>query len=244
MKPITNILLLITLVAYVFLPLFEISLVGNLTGLQFTESMITANLGPWYTMFSLMPFITIFLAIGFNCLKNRYWGIVVALLIFVVIYFFASLTNVFQGFSLVHDPEVAADTELSEGLPIVGVGIGFYVSLIFTVLAFISALVSLMPFKFNKKLEETIDSHIGKSFESSKKHISKVGHGIHDEFHKIGKHKQPKGAEGPVQPTAQESTVKNESDAVAEAPINREDDSRFMPQQPSDDEKYSDYMPK
>ena len=142
MKPITNILLLITLVAYVFLPLFEISLVGNLTGLQFTESMITANLGPWYTMFSLMPFITIFLAIGFNCLKNRYWGIVVALLIFVVIYFFASLTNVFQGFSLVHDPEVAADTELSEGLPIVGVGIGFYVSLIFTVLAFISALVS------------------------------------------------------------------------------------------------------
>ena len=240
MKPITNILLLITLVAYVFLPLFEISLVGNLTGLQFTASMITANLGAWYTVFSLLPFVAIFLAIGFNCLKNRYWGILVALLIFVVIYFFASLTTVFQGFSLVHDPEVVPDTEMGEGLPIVGVGIGFYVSVVFIVLAFISALVSLMPFKFNKKLEERIDNRIGKGFESSKKHISKVGHGIHDEFHKIGKHTKHEKGENI---TAQ-NDVQNNVEQAPQPSIDPEDESRFMPQQHSDDEIYSDYMPK
>ena len=219
MKPITNILLLITLVAYVFLPLFEISLVGNLTGLQFTASMITANLGAWYTVFSLLPFVAIFLAIGFNCLKNRYWGILVALLIFVVIYFFASLTTVFQGFSLVHDPEVVPDTEMGEGLPIVGVGIGFYVSVVFIVLAFISALVSLMPFKFNKKLEERIDNRIGKE---------------------IGKHtKHEKSENIPAQ-----NDVQNNVEQAPQPSIDPEDESRFMPQQHSDDEKYSDYMPK
>lgn len=242
MKPITNILLLITLVAYVFLPLFEISLVGNLTGLQFTASMITANLGAWYTVFSLLPFVAIFLAIGFNCLKNRYWGILVVLLIFVAIYFFASLTTVFQGFSLVHDPEVASDTEIGEGMPIVGVGIGYYVSLVFIALAFISALVSLMPFKFNKKLEETIDSHIGKGFESSKKHISKVGHGIHDEFHRRGKH--PKHEKEEELLDSNMSNKETESTLTSQPEVDHEDDSRFMPKQSSEEEEYSDYMPK
>ena len=192
MKPITNILLIITLVCYVFLPLFEISLVGSLSGLQFTASI--ANLGVWYTLFSLTPFITIFLAIAFNCLKNRYWGILVALLICGVIYYLLSLTSMFHGFSLVHEPEVTDNVKISEGMPIIGVGIGYKLSLIFTIFAFISALVSLMPFKFNKKLEETIDSHIGKGFESGKKHISKVSQGIHDEFHKRGKNKNERGA--------------------------------------------------
>lgn len=190
MKPITNILLLLALVSYIFLPLFEISLMGSLSGLQFTASMISANLKIGYTLYSLVPFLLLFAAIAFNCLKNRYWGVLVAILIFGVIYFFITLTNVFQGFSLVHDPSVVSDTEKVEGMPVIGTGIGFYVSFILTGLAFISALVSLMPFKFNKKLEESIDSRIGKGFESGKKHISKVGHDIHGEFHKIGSHKQ------------------------------------------------------
>ena len=188
MKPITNILLLLALVSYIFLPLFEISLVGNLTGLQFTASMISANLSVVYTLYSLLPFLLLFAAIAFNCLKNRYWGVLVALLIFGVIYFFATLTRMFQGFSLVHDPSVVADTQMGEGMPIVGVGLGFYCSFVLTVLAFVSALVSLMPFKFNKKLEESIDGRIGKGLKSGRRQISKVGHGIHDEFHRIGKH--------------------------------------------------------
>lgn len=177
--------MLLALVSYIFLPLFEISLIGNPSGLQFTASMITASSTFKNILYSLAPFLLLFAAIAFNCLKNRYWGVLVAVLIFGVLYFLATLTNMFQGFSLAHDPDVVANTEMGEGMPIVGVGIGFYVSFILIVLAFISALVSLMPFKFNKKLEETIDSHFGKRLESGKKHISKVGHGIHDEFHKL-----------------------------------------------------------
>ena len=186
MKPITNLLLLVALACYVFLPLFEISLVGNITGLQFTASMISAQQGAQYTAFVLIPFITIFLAIGFNSLKNRYWGIVVALLIFVTLYFFANVASMFQGFSLSDDPSVtSADVEMAEGMPVAGLGSGFYVSLVLTVLALLSALVSLMPFKFNKRLEESLD----KRFVESKRHISKVGHKvgheIHDEWNKI-----------------------------------------------------------
>ena len=218
MKPITNILLLLTLVAYVFLPLFEISLLGNTTGLQFTASMVTANLSFGYTLYSLVPFLLVFAAIAFNSLKNRYWGVLVSILIFGVLYYFATLTRVFQGFSLVHDPDVAADTQLAEGMPIIGVGMGFYVSFVLTVLSFISALVSLMPFKFNKRLEDSID----RRFESGKKQISKVSHGIHDEFHKRGKNKNEEGvlkddvdlADSPLEPT---STRTPESSSTPES---------------------------
>ena len=71
-----------------------------------------------------------------------YWGVLVSILIFGVIYFFATLTSIFQGFSLDHDPNVVADTQLGEGMPIVGVGLGFYVSLVLIVLSFISASLS------------------------------------------------------------------------------------------------------
>lgn len=227
--------MLLTLVAYVFMPLFEISLIGNLTGLRFTELMISANNGFQYTFFSLLPFVTIFLAIGFNCLKNRYWGILVALLIFVAFYFLVSLSQVSQVFSLVNNTE----SEMGEGMPIVDVGIGYYVSMALVVLSFISTLVSLLPFKFNKKLEESIDSRLGKSLESGKKHISKVGHGIHDEFHKKGSNKIHDGGNETVKPDGASMAAGDDK------PIDREDESRFMPQQErnAEDKNYSDYMP-
>lgn len=236
MKPITNILLLLALVCYVFLPLFEISFIGSLSGLNFTASMITENRGFQYTFFALIPFITLFLAIGFNCLKNRYWGIVVAVLIFFALYFFVNLSTMFQGFSLTHDPQVAPNAEMGEGMPIAGLGVGYYSSGVFTVLSLISALVSMMPFKFNKRLEESID----KGFESGKKQISKVGHGIHDEFNKMGHHR------GRHEKTQKDLTQSKgsvpEQTVQEEKPM--EDDSRFMPPSSPDEEKYSDYMPK
>jgi len=212
--------------------------VGNLTGLGFTASMINENLGIGYTAFALIPFITMFMAIGFNCLRNRYWGIIVVVLIFLALYFFFNVAAMFKGFSLEHDPSVVAGSEAGEGMPVAGMGIGFYTSFILTILAMISALISLMPFKFNKRLEESFD----KRFVDSKKHISKMGHDIHDEFHKIGKHtaqqseaiKKTENVESatkiPEQPTATDSS----------------DESRFMPKQEgtSDEDKYSDYMPK
>ena len=55
MKPITNILLLLALVCYVFLPLFEISHMGSLTGLEFSSSLITYQLGMKYSLYYAIP---------------------------------------------------------------------------------------------------------------------------------------------------------------------------------------------
>lgn len=230
MKPITNILLVLALVFYVFLPIMEISHMGSITGLDFSASMIDHK---GYILYALTPFITLFLAIGFNCLRSRWWGIIDALLILMAIFFFVNTLTKFQGLPLLHSPEVVADTKLSEGMPIDGLKSGFYLSSTFTILAFISALVSLMPFEFNKHIEERID----KSFESSKKQIGKVGHTIHDEIHKIGGKKTKEIVE---HPTLEHST--QESSEINVQTIDN-NNSRFKPGEMNDDEKYKDYMP-
>lgn len=229
MKPITNILLVLALAFYVFLPVKEISHIGNATGLDITSMLITSSQGLIDTISALFPFIIIFLAIGINCLKNRWWGIVAAILIFLAIFFFVNLR--FQGLPLIHEPEVAADTGNFEGMPVRSFKSGFYLSSIFTILAFVSALISLMPFKFNKRLEERLD----KRFESGKKHIGKMGHNIHDEIHKFGK-------------KSKDQEEQNLDASTTPPPMpdqeNSNDDSRFMPEEMSEDEKYKDYMPK
>lgn len=247
MKPITNILLVLALVFYVFLPIMDILHMGSITGMDFSSSLITKTHGLKQIIYALTPYITIFLAIGFNCLRSRWWGIIDAILILMAIFFFVNILTKFQGLPLDHDPEVMADTEMSEGLPINGFRSGFYLSAGTTILAFISALVSLMPFSFNKRLEERID----KRFESGKKHIEKVGHSIHDEIHKIGKktkEKEPELNETPQEKEgieANESNEGNEGNEVNPTPsLQPEDESRFMPDSMSEDEKYKDYMPK
>ena len=211
MKQITNILLLLALVCYIFLPLFNITYMGSLNGLGFTSSMITYGPNYRFILYALTPFITLFLAIGFNCLKSRYWGIIDSILIFMAIFFFVGLLANFKGISLVHDPAVVGDTEMSEGMPINSLGIGYYLSAGLTILAFISALVSLMPFGFNKRLEESID----KRFVESRKHISKMGHGIHDEIHRRGKQSktEPKVVED-IEPTQPEEEAQPEQEDV------------------------------
>ena len=237
MKPITNILLVLALVCYVFLPLMEISITGNISGLDFSASLLTYSKAR-FTTFALTPFVTMFLAIAFNCLRSRWWGIIDAILILMAIFFFVSMLTKFPGLPLAHSPEVAADTEMSEGLPIEGLRSGFYLSSTLTILAFISALVSLMPFEFNKRLEERID----KRFESGKRQIGKVGHTIHDEFHKIGK--KPKV--NVEQPTQEQPTQEASTQAPLETSVkdSDNDDSRFKPCEVDEDEKYKDYMPK
>lgn len=184
MKPITNILLVLALVCYVFLPLFDISYMGSINGLGFTSSVITYNFGFKGVVFALTPFITVFLAIGFNCLRSRWWGIIDVVLIFLTIYFFLNLLAKFQGFSLVHDPAVITGTELNEGMSIRGLGSGFFSSLALIVLAFLSAIISLMPFKFNKRLEEKLDNRLA----SGKRRLSKMGEGISGELERKSKH--------------------------------------------------------
>lgn len=210
MKPITNILLLLALVCYIFLPLFNITYMGSLNGLGFTSSMITYGPNYRFILYALTPFITLFLAIGFNCLKSRYWGIIDSILIFMAIFFFVGLLANFKGISLVHDPAVVGDTEMSEGMPINSLGIGYYLSAGLTILAFISALVSLMPFGFNKRLEESID----KRFVESRKHISKMGHGIHDEIHRRGKQSKTEPKVEDSEPALPEEEAQPEQEDV------------------------------
>ncbi len=237
MKPITNILLLLALVFYVFLPIMELSHMGSITGMDFSASLLTYK---GDTIYALTPFITIFLAIGFNCLRSRWWGIIDAILILMAIFFFVNILTKFQGLPLAHNPEVVADTEMSEGMGIDGLRSGFYLSSITTILAFISALISLMPFEFNKRLEERFD----KRFESGKRQIGKVGHTIHDELNKIGK-KNKNTVEQPAekqQPALEPEPAQEPSTASEQAAPS--DDSRFMPGDMTQDEKYKDYMPK
>ena len=192
MKPITNILLVLALVFYVFLPIMENSHMGSITGLDFSASMIDHK---GYIIYALTPFITLFLAIAFNCLRSRWWGIIDTLLILMAIFFFVNTLTNFQGLPLVHNPEVIPDTKIIEGMPMNGLKTGYYLSAGTTILAFISALISLMPFEFNKRIEERID----KRFESGKKQIGKMGHTIHDEFHKIGGKKPKENVDHPTQ---------------------------------------------
>ena len=210
MKQITNILLLLALVCYIFLPLFNITYMGSLNGLGFTSSMITYGPNYRFILYALTPFITLFLAIGFNCLKSRYWGIIDSILIFMAIFFFVGLLANFKGISLVHDQAEVGDTEMREGMPINSLGIGDYLSAGLTILAFISALVSLMPFGFNKRLEESID----KRFVESRKHISKMGHGIHDEIHRRGKQSKTEPKVEDSEPTQPEEEAQPEQEDV------------------------------
>lgn len=167
MKPITSILLVATIICYCFLPLFNISLIeANVSGLSYTSAMFTRN-----SMFALLPFISTFFAIAFNSLKNRYWGILVVALIAVGLYFFFTLGHVVE-FPLVHSPEALDDTELAQGIPVAGMGVGHITCTVLMIIAMVSAILSLMPFKFNELIEQSIDS----KFEEGKRHLSKLSH--------------------------------------------------------------------
>ena len=240
MKPITNILLVLALMCYVFLPLMEISHMGSISGMDFSASLLNFKQAR-YTVFALAPFVTMFLAIAFNCLRSRWWGIIDTILILLAVFFFVSVLTKFQGIPLTHDPEVVADTEIGQGMPINGLRIGYYMSSGVTILALISALISLMPFEFNKRIEERIEG----SFESGKRQIGKVGHTIHDEIHKIGKkptdNSQQHSNANLLPKSKQQESPQEPSLPEAQTP---DDDSRFMPDEMTKDEKYKDYMPK
>lgn len=242
MKPITNILLVAALVCYVFLPFYDISFQGGLTGLEFTAGVISRTLSVRGVTFALLPFIAGFLGTGFNCLKNRYWSIgsVVFIIAWLVFYIFASN---FHEFSLVHAPDVAPGNDLGEGFTITGVGIGFTSSCILVSLSLVSAIISLMPFKFNEAIERAVDDTIDKSLEGSRKHIKALGNEVREEWNKIEAKTKKHGryAETTTGLTSHEQQTPAEDNSrympggdVIEEPqpvieLDKEDDSRFMP---------------
>ena len=217
MKPITTILLLAAIICYVFLPFFEISLLEkNITGLAFTTDLLTEydGAGVRRSVFVLLPFISTFFAIAFNSLKNRYWGVAVTLFILLGIYFFVRVAG-FPGIALSHNPEVTSDTELQEGFAVAGLAVGYKVSFALMALSLLSALLSLLPFKFNRVIEESIDNGI----EEGKKHLSKMSHDIAHHRDTRPSPPAPRAADDP--PAA--------PPAVPPAAPPAEDHTRFMP---------------
>ena len=230
MKPITNILLIAALICYFFLPLCELQVKGDVTGLAYSAAMITENFSLKRTVFALLPFIACFGGIVFNCMKNRYWGIVVAAFVGMGIYFFTT-HHVFLNAGLQHAPDVIANDEL-EGFGIAHLSIGYKVCRWLMYAALASALISLLPFKFNTILERSIDETFEKGIQGSKKKLSKVGHDIHDEWNKLenahkNKKKTPPAKESPSEPS--ENSVNTE---IPEKPLDENPHARFMPPQP------------
>ena len=185
MKPITNLLLLVALICYTFLAFYNIPLAPEtVTGFRYTAGNITADFSMLKTIFVLVPYVAGFAAITFNCLRSRWWGLASLLCIAVMITFFVRSGN-YHEVGLMHAPDVVTTVGLGEGFPIEGVGIGYTLSYIFVCLAFVSNVVSLMPFKFNDRLERIIDNKVELSFVESKKQLSHLGTKVKEEINEI-----------------------------------------------------------
>ena len=108
MRPITNILLVLALICYVFLPFYNISLMGTVTGLGFTAGTISQFQSIVKVAIALIPFVACFGAITLNCLRRRWWvlGAIACILLWL---WFCNYTGNYHDIGLQHAPEVTPD---------------------------------------------------------------------------------------------------------------------------------------
>ena len=217
MRPITNILLVLALICYLFLPFYDISMIGTRTGLGFTAGTISQALSLRNVLVGLLPFIACFGAIALNSLKRRWWVLGAIACIFIWLWFYMD-TATLHDIMLRHAPEVTPDNDLGEGFSVIGLGVGYKLSFALTALSLVSALVSLLPFKFNETIERAVDD----TFEDGRRHVREEFKRLENAAHKPHKGKQH---QIPTPPTAE--------DKPAETPPveDKEDPSRFMPKQ-------------
>ncbi len=214
MKPITNILLVLSLVCYAFLPFYEISFQGSLTGFSYTAGTISRHFSLGNTVYALLPFLACFAAIGFNTLHNRRWGYAALICVLMGLYFFHTTAN-FHEISLSHMPEVTPSNDIGEGFSIVGLGIGYRLSCGLLVAALVTQIMSFLPFKFNERIEKAVDEGIDRGFED----IRSLGNKVSDEVQHWRRDRQHRQQPEPTEPTPPE--IPKQPDP--------EDHSRFMP---------------
>ena len=219
MRPITNILLVLALICYVFLPFYDISFIGTVSGLKFTAGTISQALSLRNVMLALLPFIACFGAIALNSLKSRWWVLGAIACIVVWLWFFMD-TRGLHEIMLQHKPEVTPDNDMGEGFKIVGLGIGYKISSVLTALSLLSALVSLLPFKFNETIEKAVDD----TFEDSRRHVR-------NEFKRLENvHKSHRGKRSSSGQQAPPSPTPPPAGTEPEQPVeDKEDPTRFMP---------------
>ena len=216
MKPITNILLVLALICYLFLPFYDISLQGTVTGLGFTAGTISQSLSLRSVLLALLPFIAIFGAIALNCMKKRWWVLGAIALILIGLWFF-NHTSSFHDILLRHDPEITPDNDLGEGFSITGLGIGHKLSFILMGLSLLSAIISLLPFKFNETIERAVDD----TFEDGRRHVREEFKRFESAHRSHKSRSEAKQLPEPPQPPV-EASQKQED---------REDPARFMPKE-------------
>lgn len=143
MKPLTNILLIAQLIVYSFLPFFDVALDGSWSGLKYTAETISNAESLLNELFALLPFAVGFGAIAINCMKNRYWGLAVAACIAVGLYFYIDARD------FIH-------IEMPQFYAIKSLGFGFKIGYWLLIAAFVSAVLSVLPFSINKFLAREI----------------------------------------------------------------------------------------
>ena len=150
MKPLTNILLVAFLIVYLFFPFFNVDFYGAWTGIKYTAETLTSSESLVKELFSLVPFVAGFCGIAVNCMKNRYWGLLVAAFCALGIYFYI-------------DAKALVNIQLPQFFAINSLGYGFNIGYGLLIAALVSALVSVLPLKINKFLAREL------SFISKKK---------------------------------------------------------------------------
>ncbi len=183
----------------------------------FTAGTISQALSLSNVLVALLPFIACFGAIALNSLKRRWWVLGAIACIFIWLWFYMD-TATLHDIMLRHAPGVTPDNDRGEGFSVIGLGIGYKLSFVLTALSLISALVSLLPFKFNETIERAVDD----TFEDGRRHVREEFKRLENAAHKPHKGKQH---QIPTPPIAE--------DKPAETPPveDKEDPSRFMPKQ-------------
>lgn len=131
MKPITNILLIASIICYAFLPFYELSFEGSWTGLKYTSETISNIDSILSKLFSLIPFVACFAGILFNSRKGRYWGFATVACIAGGLYFYA----VARDFTVAANPQMFMLT---------GLGYGFNIGYGLLIASLISTTISLI----------------------------------------------------------------------------------------------------
>ena len=215
MRPITNILLVLALICYLFLPFYDLSLNGSVTGLAFTAGSVSQFLSVNHVLLALLPFVACFGAVTMNCLKSRWW--ILGTIVFIIVWLlFYTETHGYHHIVLQHAPEVTPDSDLGEGFAVTGLGIGYKLSATLVALSLLSAIVSLLPFKFNETIEKAVDD----TFEDGRRHVR-------EEFKRFETAHRSHKTKGNTAKSAEQSPAPDEPPQTQEE--DKEDPARFMP---------------
>ena len=142
MKTIANIILVLALVCYTFLPFYDVSMKGDITGFDFSAGLISAVNGWQGVVIALLPYVAGSFAILFNSLRSHRWPLAAIGCIILALVFYYQASQ-FTEVGLMHHPDVAPANDLGEGFQVLGLQMGYWSSLALFAIAIVPCLLSL-----------------------------------------------------------------------------------------------------